>query len=338
MFSRSLSSADLVALCRALRHSLGAGLTLVHVLRQQSERGPRGIRPLAARLLPALEAGSSLRDALDRETDVLPPLFISMAKLGEETGHLPEVLGELEQYYQLEVSLRRQVRSQSFLPVAQFVFAVLLITGLIFVLGLLAGTGRPLLTIFGLGGAAGALAFLGAVGGTLGGVALVWLALSRWRRQRAAADRFLLRLPVLGPCLEALALGRFALALQLTLDSGLAIARGLRLSLRATGNAAFGDAADDVAHVLKSGQTLTEALALTGLFSEEFMQILANAEEVGSVPEVMRQQARYYHEEAARRMKALARAASMGLWVIYAGFMIWMIFKIANVYLGALGI
>lgn len=329
MFSRSLSSADLVALCRALRHSLGAGLTLVHVLRQQAERGPRGVRPLAARLLPALEAGSGLSEALDRESGVLPPLFVSMAKLGEETGHLPEVLGELEQYYQLELSLRRQVRSQSFLPVAQFVFAVLLIAGLIFVLGLLAGTGRPLLTIFGLGGAAGALAFLGVVGGTLGGLALVWLALSHWRRQRAAADRLLLRLPVLGPCLEALALGRFALALQLTLDSGLAIARGLRLSLRATGNAAFAAAADDVARVLKAGQTLTEALALSGLFSEEFMQIIANAEEVGSVPEVMRQQARYYHEEAARRMTALARAASMGLWAIYAGFMIWMIFKIA---------
>jgi type II secretory pathway component PulF len=339
MFSRSLSSADLVALCRALRHSLGAGLTLVHVLRQQAERGPRGVRPLAARLLPALESGSGLGEALDRETSVLPPLFVSMAKLGEETGHLPEVLGELEQYYQLELSLRRQVRSQSFLPVAQFVFAVLLIAGLIFVLGLLAAPGKPpLLTIFGLGGAAGALAFLGVVGGSLGGLALVWLALSRWRRQRAAADRFLLRLPVLGPCLEALALGRFALALQLTLDSGLAIARGLRLSLRATGNAAFAAAADDVARVLKSGQTLTEALALSGLFSEEFMQIIANAEEVGSVPEVMRQQARYYHEEAARRMTALARAASMCLWVIYAGFMIWMIFKIANVYLGALGI
>ncbi len=248
------------------------------------------------------------------------------------------MLGELEQYYQLETSLRRQVRSQSFLPVAQFVFAVLLIAGLIFVLGLIAGTGKPLLTIFGLGGAAGALAFLGVVVGTLGGLALVWLALSRWRRQRAAADRFLLRVPVLGPCLEALALGRFALALQLTLDSGLAIARGLRLSLRATGNAAFAAAADDVARVLKSGQTLTEALALSGLFSEEFMQIIANAEEVGSVPEVMRQQARYYHEEAARRMTALARAGSMALWAVYAGFMIWMIFKIANVYLGALGI
>jgi type II secretory pathway component PulF len=333
MFSRSLSSADLVALCRALRHSLGAGLTLVHVLRQQAERGPRGVRPLAARLMPALESGSGLGEALDRETDVLPPLFISMAKLGEETGHLPEVLGELEQYYQLETSLRRQVRSQSFLPVAQFVFAVLLIAGLIFVLGLLAGTGRPLLTIFGLGGAAGALAFLGTVGGTLGVIALAWVALSRWRRQRAAADRILLRLPMLGPCLEALALGRFALALQLTLDSGLAIARGLRLSLRATGNAAFAAADDDVARILKAGQTLTEALAPTGLFSEEFMQIIANAEEVGSVPEVMRQQARYYHEEAARRMTTLARAGSMGLWAVYASFMIWMIFKVALVVL-----
>jgi type II secretory pathway component PulF len=338
MFSRQMSPGDLAALCRALRHNLGAGLTLVKVLRQQAEKGPRGVRPLAARLLAAIEQGGSLSSAMTRETEVLPPLFVAMAQLGEETGHLPEVMGELEQYYQQQLMLRRQFRSQSFLPVVQFVFAVLLIAGLIFVLGMFPGKDGPLLTFFRLGGAPGALAFLGSVVGTLAGILLLWHGLARWGHQRAVADRLLLRLPALGPCLEALVLGRFTLALQLTLDSGLAIAKGLRLSLCATGNAAYAEAADGISRVLKAGQTLTEALTQSGLFSEEFLAIVATAEEVGSVPEAMRQQARYYHEESARRMATLAKVASMGLWAIYAGFMILMIFKIASVYLKALGI
>ena len=77
------AAADLVALCRALRHQLAAGLTVVHVLRQQAERGPRGVRPLAARLHLAVSSGQGLGDALERERDVLPPLFVAMAKLGE---------------------------------------------------------------------------------------------------------------------------------------------------------------------------------------------------------------------------------------------------------------
>ncbi len=182
------------------------------------------------------------------------------------------------------------------------------------------------------------MAFLAVVVGTVVGAIVLWKSLRSMTRQRATADRVLLRVPVIGPCLEALAMGRFALALQLTLDSGLSIAKALRLSLRATGNAAYAAAADDVARVLKSGQTLYEALALSGVFSEEFLQIIVTAEEAGRVPEVMRQQTEYYYEEAARRLKGLAQAANMGLWLLYAGFMIYMIFRIAGVYFNALGI
>lgn len=338
MFSRRLSPGELVALCRGLRHPLTAGLTLVHVLRQQTQRGPSGVRALAGRLLAAVEAGEPFSAALEREQDVLPPLLIAMATLAEETGHLPEVLGPLEHYYLLEQQLRRRFQAEIIMPVLQYVFAVLLITGLIYVLGLFAVAGRPMLTIFGVGGMAGALMFLAIAAGTPIAVWFGWQTLKRHARQRAAVDRLLLRIPVLGSCLEALALGRFALALQLTLDSSLPIAAALRLSLRATGNAAYAATADDVARALKSGATLTEALMQSGRFHEEFLHIIESAEEVGRVPEAMQQQAEYYQEESARRLTSLSRAAAKGVWVLYAVFMVWMIFKLAGVYLAQLRI
>jgi type IV pilus assembly protein PilC len=339
MFSRRLSAGELAVLCRSVRHPLAAGLTLVQVLRQQTQRGPFAVRALADRLLTAVQAGDPLGTALEREQDVLPPLFVAMGKVADETGHLPEVLGELERYYQMEQQLRRRFRSETILPILQYVFAVLLITGLIYVLGMFAPPGRPpLLTVFGLGGALGALAFFAIAAGAPVAAWLLWQMLKRYSRQRAIVDRLLLRLPVLGPCVEALALGRFTLALQLTLDSSLPIARALRLSLRATGIAAYAAAADRVAGALKGGETLTDALTQSGLFHEEFLHIIDSAEQVGRVPEAMQQQAEYYHEEASRRLKALAQAASRGIWCLYAVFMVWMIFKIAGVYLGALGI
>ena len=51
-------------------------------------------------------------------------------------------------------------------------------------------------------------------------------------------QELLLRLPLVGPCLRALALGRFALALSLTMEAGLSLGKALRQSLAATGNAA----------------------------------------------------------------------------------------------------
>ncbi len=335
MFSQRLSPGDLAALCRGVRYPLAAGLTLVHVLRQQTQRGPRGVRALAGRLLTAVESGEPLSAAMEREQAVLPPLFIAMATLADETGHLPEVLGEMERYYLLEQQLRRQFRSETALPIIQYVIAVLLITGLIYVLGLFAVNRRPLLTVFGLGGVPGALVFLALAGGTPIALWLLWQALKRAGRQRVAVDRLLLRLPVLGTCVEALVLGRFTLALMLTLDSGLPIGKALRLSLarRATRRTPRRPTAW---RVLKSGATLTEALTQSGLFHEEFLHIVATAEEVGRVPEAMRQQSEYYHEEAARRLTGLTRAAAKGVWLLYAAFMVWMIFKFANIYFGAL--
>jgi type IV pilus assembly protein PilC len=93
--------------------------------------------------------------------------------------------------------------------------------------------------------------------------------LRRGLRQRERIDRFWLTLPLIGPCVEALALGRLAMALRLTLDSRLPVARAVRLSFAATGNAAYSSRADDVAAALKSGEGMAEALGRAGIFPED---------------------------------------------------------------------
>jgi type IV pilus assembly protein PilC len=337
MFSRSVPLNELVEVCRQLRHNLSAGVGVVRVLQQMRQRGPASFRPVAQRLDDAVQRGEMLSDALQHEKESFPPLFLALVKLGEETGNLPEILRELEQYFQLELKLRRQFKSQLFPTAVQFVLATLIVAGLLFILGQLATSdNKPRLTFLGLSGAPASLAFLGVIYGSIFGALLLYKMTAQLTRQRAAADRFLLNVPVLGPCLETIALSRFTLALQLTLDSGLGIAKALRLSLQATANAAFIARTDVVVQAVKGGQTLFEALQSSGLFSIEFLNIVASAEEGGRVPEMMRHQAEYYQEETARRLTALTRAANGIAWLAYAGFMVWMISRIAGVYLGAL--
>jgi type IV pilus assembly protein PilC len=330
MFSRRIPLGDLSQLCRLMRHSLSAGIAISRTLRQVGERGPASVRPLARRLDEAVARGENLSDSLDHEAALFPPLFLALVRVGEETGNLPEI--------QLELQLRRQFRSRTFPTIMQFVFALFIVAGLLYVLGLVAmsQSSKPLLTFLGLSGGAASLAFLGVVFGIFGGLWLLYSVTRRLAYQRAFADRLLLQLPVLGPCLDALAMSRFTLALQLTLDTGLAIAKALRLSLRATANAAYAARADVIAAALKQGHPLHEALAQCGEFSNDFLNIVATAEEGGRVPEMMRHQAEFYQEETERRLTALTRAATGLVWLGYAGFMIWMIFRIASVYLSAL--
>ena len=339
MFSSKLPLANLIDLCRVLRHNLGAGLTLRAVFKQQGERGLPRVRPLAQRIQTSLESGDSLEVALEREKSAFPPLFLAMATVGEQTGQLPEVFTELEKYYILQQKLRRQLISKSMGPLIQLGLAFFVIALMIFVLGMIGqannakGPG-----ILGYSGGAGALVFLLLSFGSIFLLVTIYMILTRTLRHKAAIDAFLLRVPVLGPCIEALVVGRFAIAFYLTLETGMPIKQSVRLSLQATGNAAFTARTGAVLEAIKAGEDLTLALSKCRLFPEQFMSMVAMAEEGGRVPEILRHQAEYYHEESSRRLTALTKMATGGVWLLYAIFMIVAIFKIASIYLNALKI
>src|SRR5262249_25067138 len=147
--------------------NLSAGLSLARVFRQQADRGPAAVRPIASRISTKLEKGNDLESALDAEQQYFPPLFLSMASIGEESGALPEVFTELENFYSLQQRLKRQFISQLTWPVLQLVAAIVVLTLLIFILGflpVLPSTGKPFDPLgLGLFGPDGAVIFLALV-------------------------------------------------------------------------------------------------------------------------------------------------------------------------------
>ncbi len=336
-FSPSLSG--LIEWCRAFHHGLAAGLSLVRVFRLQSKKGPRGMREMAERIALRLEKGETLEDSLEVEGDRLPKLFRELSAVGERTGHLPEIYEELAEYYEMQRQLGREFRSQITWPVLQFFGAIVVIALLIWILGIIgkAGGGEPIAPIgFGLTGASGAITFLLSVGLFLGGLYGIYLLITRGMRQRAAFEGFLLRLPGIGKCVEAFAMGRFCIALRMTLETGMSTPEALQQSLRATGNAAFTSCEARVLALIKAGQEINEALRQCPAFSEEFIEILSVAELTGQIPEVMIRQAEHYREEASRRLKDLTRYAGWGVYAFVAILMMLAIFKIGGVYFGAI--
>jgi type IV pilus assembly protein PilC len=338
LFSARVPLSQLIELCRTLRHYLSAGLTLRDVFLQQAKRGPSAVRPVAGRISRELEQGAALDDALLRERQAFPPLFLAMASVGENSGNLPEVFHELERYYAMQLRLRRQFLIQSIWPLLRFGAAIFVVAGLIFILGLVAdlrGAGDAPFDPLGLGvGAWPATRFLLVVAALLAGGFFLYLAITRGLRQKAAVDRFLLRWPVVGPCLQALALSRFCLALRLTLESGMSIVKAMRLTLRGTGNAAYEAATEPILDSIRGGEDLSVALARPPLFPIDFQNVMATAEEGGRLTEVLEHQADYYQDEAGRRLTILTQLASWGVWVLVAALIIFAIFRIALVYIG----
>lgn len=333
LLSRRLSLGNLSEMCRTLRHYLHAGLTLRDAFRAMSRKGRPAVRQVCDRISEGLEKGESLEDCLKQKEAVFPPLFVGLVVVGEHTGMLVEVFAELEKYYTLQLKLRRDFISRITWPVIQFVTATLVLAGMILILGLLARPGSTF-DLLGLGllGERSALIFLGTIYGTLA-VLAVFFYVVRGVLRHGAFDQFLLRVPALGPCMEAIALARFCMAMRLTMDTAMPIGQALALSLRGTANNAFAARVKPVQQAIRRGDDLVEALGETRLFPEEFMAALTVGEESGQVPEVMRRLAEQYFEESGRRLSALSTVAAYGVWLLVAAMIVTAIFRIALTYI-----
>ncbi|MCX7701831.1 MAG: type II secretion system F family protein [Gemmataceae bacterium] len=331
MFSRSPTSlSNMAALCHAFRVEHNAGMTLVEIFQQQARKGPISARPLIARVAERLKEGDSLEDALKAEGEAFPPLFVSMAAVGEQTGNLPEVFHELEKYYRAQLTLWREFIAHSVWPMIQLIAAIIVITLLILILGWLSDNPERAFDPLGFGvGPAGALKFLATVFLFFGTLVLIYLVATRAMGQKAAVHRLLLKIPVIGPCLQAIALSRLARALKLTMDSTLAAHRAVQRSLLVSGNSAYEACADTAATQIKRGREIADVLRDCDVFPEEFLQAIHTGEQTGELPEVMARQAEYYQEEAGRRLRTLTIVASFLVWLFVAALIIWAIFRIA---------
>jgi len=337
MFGPSYSYDGLAAWSRAIRHGHGAGLPLVRVFEMQAKSGPLALREMAGRIIQKLESGDTLEDSLASEGPALPELFVSLAAVGERSGRIPDVFAQLEEYYRLQHQMKREFRSQIAWPVFQFVLGVLVIAFTIFVLGLLAPDNPAEPIGFGLAGTSGAILFLVIVSAFVGGAILALKIFTSTLAKRQGFEAWLLRVPIFGPCAQAIAMGRFCLSLKVTLDSSLSVTKAMRMSLKATGNSAFMAQADRIVKRLKKGEEIAGVLRLNSVFPVEFLAMVHVGEESGQIPEVMAKQAEFYREETARRMKSATKTMALGIYALVAVFLIFMILKMASGYIGALG-
>src|SRR5262249_39752716 len=162
-----------------------AGLPIRRVFQQQAERGPLALRAIAGRISDQIEQGQSVQAALEKDKAAFPPIFVSLTSVGEQTGNLPEILGELEKYFVLQAKLRRDFLTQMAWPVIELVLAILAIAGMIYLLALL-GPGKAGYDPLGMGltGEMGALLWLVYSFGTIALLIGLYVFATRFLKQK----------------------------------------------------------------------------------------------------------------------------------------------------------
>jgi len=282
--------------------------------------------------------GGTLSEGLAATGDYFPPLLREMVDVGEQSGHLGEVLKQLANHYQNQVTLRRNFLASIAWPAIQLFLAIAIIGFLIWIMGAINGSNpRPVdplgFGLMGNDGLAKYAAFVVIVGITL---ALVIRAVSRGMLWTRPLQRFVLLIPKIGPALQTIALARLAWVMSQTMNTSMEVRRALKLSLRSTRNARYIDRIERIDAQIAAGNSIYEAFCEAGGFPADFLESIHVGEKSGNLVESMAHVSELYQDQARAALSVLSTVAGFAVWLVVAAIIVSLIFRLAFFYLGVL--
>lgn len=304
---RALRRQEVTNITRELAIMLGAGQDLDRALRFLVDTAPNApVRAVLEQIRNVVRDGGAIASAFGQQPRSFTRLYVGLVRAGEAGGTLAATLGHIAGLMERERSLAATVKSALIYP------ALLLLTAAGSIALLLTQVLPQFVPLFEQSGAAlprstRILIALGDLVSNDGAYCLLALAglflLARAALRRAgpryAADRLLLRLPVLGSLTREVVAARFTRTLGTLVQNGVPLIAALGIVRDVVGNRAAIAAVDRATVDAKSGAGLAGSLAESRIFPPRTVQLLRLGEEAAQLgPMALR--AAEIHEEATR--------------------------------------
>jgi general secretion pathway protein F len=310
---QALNRNDVTNVTRELATMLGAGQDLDRALRFIVETAPNArIDAVMDRVRAKVRSGSALAAALAQEPASFSRLYVGLIKAGEAGGTLAATLAHVAELMERQRALAASVRSALVYPI---LLTVVAIGSIVFLLTAVlpefvpifqeSGAQLPLLTrlVIGLGD-------LVTTAGPWIGIALLVavLAASRLLQRpavRLAADRLLLRLPVIGRLTSEVVAARLCRTLGTLLDNGVPLIAALGIVREAVGNLAASAAIDQAIARAKGGVGLSRPLGDSGVFPARTIHLLRLGEETAQLGPMALKAAEVHEQETKLSLERL---------------------------------
>ncbi len=305
---------DLALFTRQLATMLHAGLPLVRALHSLSRDAPKGALSEAIEAVATdLQNGKSFSEALECHPRVFNGLYVSMARAGERSGKLDQVLDQVGEYLEKADAIQTKVKSAMAYPGFVFFFSLgATLFLLLKVVPTFAGIYKnfnsqlPAPTMFVLGisqwtSSHFPLMLVIAVGAGLG--------FHLWRRTPSGAmalDTVLLRTPVIGDLALKAAMARFTRTLSALLAAGLPMLEALDLVEGACGNRVIAGAVRRSRYRIAEGQELGEAFGAENMLPQMILQLMTTGQETGAVDTMLGRAANFCDLQVDAGVTALA--------------------------------
>ena len=306
--SPALSTTDVAMMTRQLATLLVAGLPLVEalgVMVDQAEK--KSVKNLMADIREEIRGGASYSAVLERYPREFSQIYVHMVRAGEASGGLDQILFRLAEFLEKQLALKHKVTNAVLYP------ALMLIVGVSVLFFLMTFVVPKITAVFTsmkqalpwptvvLMTISHFLADYWAV--ILGGVVLMVWAVRRAMKTEAGqltADRWLLKVPLIGQVARMVAISRLTSTLATMLASGVQLLDAMDVAKRVMNNRVLEHAVEGARQNIREGETIAEPLKRSGEFPPLVTHMIAVGERSGEMEEMLRRIGQIYDGEVDR--------------------------------------
>lgn len=344
--NRPLKSGERVLVLRQLGLMLEAGVSLLESLDtvaqgMQSRKGKEQF--LAA--IAALRRGDSLGKALEEHVPGFPDYLYAMARVGEASGRVAEVLKQAAEQMAYEDRLRKDFGNAmtypAFLLMAGLGAVAFIFTQVVPRFGAMIGEDRsrvPTVSRWVLSAGEFANANIGVVGIGLGALIALVVVIATNPAIKARAYTLAHGLPVVGGVLQAREIAAWARLTSFALVNGVPILSAVALARAAVPIGPFRQGLNRLENDLKAGLTLDASLAAHTKLEAMDLSLLRAGQRSGAIGAMFGFMADNYENrlrDSMKRMTSLLEPAAIGAISLIVGFVaLSLVLALSSVYEG----
>lgn len=324
-FRVRVSTAEKIIMTRNLHIMTATGLSIVKIfdilsVQAKNKRFKKALLDIKEKI----NKGQALSDALALYPDIFSELFLSMVKIGEESGTLDEVFKDLSLQLEKEHELKSKVQGAMIYPA--IILLTMLAVGIVIIAVVIPNLNTffstinvelPFYTRFVLGTGNFTAKNWPLLLISLFILIILFMAALKTKQGKWAVDTILLKLPFFSMLVKENDCAILIRSLSSLITSGVPMVRSLEVSSKLMGNHYFRKAVEDAEEKLKKGESLSSSLRSNqDIFPFGMIEMIEVGEETGKTSIILKRLAEFYEQEVINATEKISTAIEPILIVI----------------------
>ena len=305
-FTAQIKPKEVIMFSRQLAILLESGIDIVTAMDLfRAQASNKYFRKMLEEIIADLRGGSSFSGALAKFPKVFSTMYCRTIAAGEQSGNLDAVLKRMAEYMERTASATKKIKSAMTYPIVVLVVAVVVVAVLVFFVmptftGLYGSLGAkiPAITQLLMSMAKGAAKYGIYVLVVLAGIIFGIVAYTRTPAGKIAWDRFVLRLPIIGPIIQLNELSRACRTIAMLIKVGLPLPDIITMCIQSAGNKIISQALSEVKQDMLGGEGLAQPMAKREIFLPLMVQMVSVGEKTGNLGNTLTTVAESYEADA----------------------------------------